>query len=393
MRSKPKHYTLEFKQKAVELSYAKDNVKQVCEDLDIFPSVLYRWRKELKDYGKNSFPGRGKPKMTDEEKEIDRLKKALKEAELERDNLKKGDWHLLRERQEKYRFIKQHLLKFPVEAMCKVLKVSKSGYYYWLGSGPSKLWVENQKISSLVRSIFEKSFQSYGSPRIKSELEALGYKVSKPRVARIMSANYLFAKRKRKFKTTTDSNHNYPIAPNLLNQCFDVNREKQVWVSDITYIQTKQGWLYLTVIIDLFNRKVVGWSLSKDLTTDNTIVRAWNMAIKKTTLQEPLIFHSDRGVQYASQRFTFIIKSYEGLVMQSMSRKGNCWDNAVAESFFKSLKVEWVYRHNYKLRSEAELSIFEWIETWYNNRRRHSFLGNRSIREFELDMYNNELAA
>lgn len=208
-----------------------------------------------------------------------------------------------------------------------------------------------------------------------------------------MRANYLFAKRKRKFKTTTDSNHNYPIAPNLLNQCFDVNRENQVWVSDITYIQTKQVWLYLTVIIDLFNRKVVGWSLSKDLTTDNTIVSAWNMAIKNTTLQKPIIFHSDRGVQYASQRFISIIKSYKGLIKQSLSRKGNCWDNDVAESFFKSLKVEWVYQHNYKLRSEAELSIFEWIETWYNNKRRHSFLGNRSIREFELDMYNHELAA
>lgn len=129
---------------------------------------------------------------------------------------------------------------------------------------------------------------------------------------------------------------------------------------------------------------MVGWSLSKDLTTDNTIVRAWNMAIKNTTLLEPLIFYSDRGVQYASQRFTSIIKSHDGLIEQSMSRKGNCWDNAVAESFFKSLKVEWVYRHNYKPRSEAELSIFQRIETWYNNKRRHSFLENRTIKEFEL---------
>lgn len=284
-------------------------------------------------------------------------------------------------------------MKFPVEAMCKVLKVSKSGYYFWLRSGPSKLWIENQKISSLIKTIFDVSFQSYGAPRIKSELEAIGYKVSKPRVARIMRANYLFAKRKRRFKTTTESSHNYPIAPNLLNQCFDVKQKNQVWVSDITYIQTKQGWLYLTVIIDLFNRKVVGWSLSEDLTADNTIVRAWNMAIKNTTLLEPLVFHSDRGIQYASQKFTSIIKNYDGLVKQSMSRKGNCWDNAVAESFFKSLKVEWVYRHNYKRKSEAELSIFQWIETWYNNKRRHSFLGNKTIKEFELDMYNHELAA
>lgn len=277
--------------------------------------------------------------------------------------------------------------------MCRVLKVSKSGYYHWLQSRPSKLWIENQKISSLIKSIFELSHESYVAPRMKTELEALGYRVSRPRVARIMKANYLFAKRKRKFRATTDSNHSYPIAPNLLNQCFDVNRQNQVWVSDITYIQTKQGWLYLTVIIDLFNRKVVGWSLSHDLTTEATIIKAWNMAIKRTSLKQSLIFHSDRGIQYASQRFSSIIKSYKGRVRQSMSRKGNCWDNAVAESFFKSLKVEWVYRHSYKLRSEAELSIFKWIETWYNNKRRHSFLGNRTIKEFELDMCNLERAA
>jgi transposase InsO family protein len=284
-------------------------------------------------------------------------------------------------------------MKFPVEMMCKVLSVSKSGYYYWLRASPSNLWLENQKLGVLIKSIFETSYKSYGAPRIKSELEAMGYKVSKPRVARMMRANYLFAKRRRKFKATTDSSHNYPIAPNLLNQCFDVDRENQVWVSDITYIRTKQGWLYLTVIIDLFNRKVIGWALSSNLTTKDTIVKAWDMAIKNTELTQPLIFHSDRGVQYASQEFTALINNYNGLIKQSMSRKGNCWDNAVAESFFKSLKVEWVYAHKYKLKSEAELSIFQWIETWYNHKRRHSFLGNRTIKEFEVDMYNKKLAA
>ncbi|WBL24252.1 IS3 family transposase [Zunongwangia sp. HGR-M22] len=393
MRRKAKHYTLEFKQKAVELSYAKGSVVQVCEDLDILPAVLYRWRKEQKNYGKNSFPGRGNPKMTDEQKEIARLRKQLKETELERDNLKKGDWHLFRERQEKYRFIKQHRMKFPARKMCTMLAVSKSGYYHWLKSGPSNLWKDNQKLSSLIKDIFEDSYQSYGAPRIKAELEALGFKVSKPRIARIMKANYLYAKRKRKFKTTTNSNHKYPTAPNLLNQCFNVARANQVWVSDITYVQTKQGWSYLTVIIDLFNRKVIGWALSDTLNTEDTIIKAWQMAIKNTTLTQPLIFHSDQGIQYASQRFTNLLKSYNGLVKQSMSRKGNCWDNAVAESFFKSLKVEWVYWHKYKLRSQAELSIFQWIETWYNTRRRHSYLGNRTIKEFEIDMYNQKLAA
>lgn len=284
-------------------------------------------------------------------------------------------------------------MKFPVEKMCKVLKVSTSGYYHWLKSGPSKLWLENQKLSIEIQAIFEESFHSYGSPRIQSELETLGYKVSKPRVARIMKANHLYAIRKRKFKATTDSKHNYPISPNLLNQDFKVERKNQVWVSDITYIHTKQGWLYLTVIIDLYHRKIVGWALSDNLTKEDTIIKAWRMAVADNPITEKLIFHSDRGSQYASEAFRNILKSYKGLVLQSMSRKGNCWDNAVAESFFKSLKVEWVYKHNYQLRSQAELSIFYWIETWYNKNRRHSYLNYKTINEFELNINTKKLAA
>jgi len=284
-------------------------------------------------------------------------------------------------------------MKFPVEKMCKMLKVSKSGYYNWLKSGFSKLWLENQKLSLEIQAIFESSHHSYGSPRIKAELETLGYKVSKPRVARIMKANHLYAIRKRKFKVTTNSKHSYPISPNLLNQNFNVKRKNQVWVSDITYIHTKQGWLYLTVIIDLYHRKIVGWALSENLTKQATIVKAWRMAVVNNPITKKLIFHSDRGSQYASECFRNILKSYNGLVQQSMSRKGNCWDNAVAESFFKSLKVEWIYKHNYQLKSQAELSIFEWIETWYNKNRRHSYLNYKTINEFELNMYNQKLAA
>ena len=277
--------------------------------------------------------------------------------------------------------------------MCKTLKVSKSGYYNWLKSGPSKRWLENQKLSMHINEIFNDSFESYGSPRIKVELEKLGYYVSRPRVARIMKANYLVARRHRKFRFTTDSNHNYPIAPNILNQNFEVHRMNQVWVSDMTYIQTAEGWIYLTVIIDLFNRKVVGWAMSDNLSTEATIIPAWNMAIKDNKITEELIFHSDRGSQYASYRFTSMIKKYNELIKQSMSRKGNCWDNAVAESFFKSLKVEWVYKHNYDQKRQAELSVFTWIETWYNKRRRHSYLGYKTINEFNLKMYNQNVAA
>jgi len=277
--------------------------------------------------------------------------------------------------------------------MCKVLKVSKSGYYHWLKLSPSKRWSQNQILSLTIDDIFKDSFESYGSPRIKRELEKLGYDVSRPRVARIMKAKGLYARRRRNFKATTDSRHDYPIAPNILARNFRVTRKNQVWVSDITYIRTKQGWMYLSVIIDLFNRKIIGWAFSDNLSTSDTIIPAWEMALAKTTITKELIFHSDRGVQYASDKFTSLIKNYNGLIKQSMSRKGNCWDNAVAESFFKSLKVEWVYKHDYNQRSEAELSIFQWIETWYNRRRIHSSLGYKTISEFEMEMLNQKMAA
>ena len=275
---------------------------------------------------------------------------------------------------------------FPVEKMCKVLQISRSGYYNWLKLGVSKRWLENQKMLADIHTVFEYSNSSYGAPRMKESLTKLGYIVSRARITKLMRVNHLYVKRRNNFKVTTNSNHGYPLAPNILNQNFTVHRKNQVWVSDITYIETAEGWVYLTVIIDLFNRKVVGWSMSDNLTTQDTITKAWNMAIKSTVITEKLIFHSDRGSQYASYSFRKIIRSYNGLVKQSMSRKGNCWDNAVAESFFKSLKVEWVYDFNYKSREQAQLSVFSWIETWYNKRRLHSFLGQKSIQEFEQEM-------
>lgn len=288
--------------------------------------------------------------------------------------------------------MKQHKFKYPVEKMCKVLQISSSGYYHWLKNGPSKLWLENRGIIAVIEEIFEDSDQSYGSPRMSKELAKRGYNVSRPRAARMMSSMGLKARKQRKFKATTDSKHNYPIAPNLLNQDFSVERPNQVWVSDITYIETSKGWAYLTVVIDLFDRKVIGWSISKGLTAEETIIRAWYMAVGNRPIKDQLIFHSDRGIQYACNAFRNILKSYQ-LVKQSMSRKGNCWDNAVAESFFKSLKVEWVYKKQYKCFSDAELSIFKWIETWYNRNRRHSALNYMTINEFELENNNLKLAA
>lgn len=277
--------------------------------------------------------------------------------------------------------------------MCKVFKVGKSGYYNWLGSGPSKGWLENESVPKDIKTIFHDSFKSYGAPRIRQELLRKGYRVSGPRVARIMRANGLYARRKRKFVPTTESNHCCPIAPNILDRDFTVSRRNQVWVSDITYIRTKEGWMYLTVIIDLSHRKVAGWSMGDNLSTEDTIIAAWEMAVRSNLITQKPMFHSDRGSQYASYSFADIIKKHNGLVDQSMSRKGNCWDNAVAESFFKSLKVEWVYGHDYQLRSQAGLSIFQWTETWYNRNRIHSTLGHKTIEEFEKEMYNQKAVA
>lgn len=230
--------------------------------------------------------------------------------------------------------------------------------------------------------IFAASYETYGSPRITEELRVQNKVVSRKRVARIMQAAGIRARKPKKFIATTDSKHNYPIAPNLLNRAFTVERPGEVWVSDITYVYTQSGWLYLTVIIDLYNRKVIGWAMSKGLKAEQTIIPAWRMALRNCPITQELIFHSDRGVQYACKAFTNMLKTNK-LIKSSMSRKGNCWDNAVAESFFKTIKVEWIYSRTFMNQNQATLSIFEWIESWYNKRRRHSFLGFKTIDEFE----------
>lgn len=277
--------------------------------------------------------------------------------------------------------------------MCRVFKVSRSGYYNWLKLEPSKRAKENACLLVQIREIFRQSNKTYGSPRIHLELQALGYCVSRPRVARMMRESNLRAIRGKTFKVTTDSKHKYPLSPNLLNQNFNVQRKSEVWVSDITHIKTNKGWLYLTVIIDLYHRKVVGWSLSKRMTYNETVRSAWHMAMANNSFDKPLIFHSDRGVQYACHEFRAELNKFNGKIKQSMSRKGNCWDNAVAESFFKSLKVERVYRQKYVDPSQAALDIFHWIEAWYNRKRRHSALKGLNIEEFESNLLNQPMAA
>jgi transposase InsO family protein len=275
--------------------------------------------------------------------------------------------------------------------MCSVLKVSRSSYYNWLKRKPNTRDKENIYLAKRIRHIYDDSKKIYGSPRITLALRGQGIRVSRKRVARIMKKEGLRSIIRKKFVATTDSKHNYPLFENLLGRNFKANGTGRVWVSDITYIRTAQGWLYLTVIIDLGDRKVIGWSLSRSLKAIDTTVPAWIMAVMNRPIAQELIFHSDRGIQYACNEFKNLLASYK-FVRQSMSRKGNCWDNAVAESFFKNLKVECVYQNKYRTREEAAISIFEYIEAWYNTGRIHTTL-KMSMKDFNKRILNQQLVA
>ena len=274
--------------------------------------------------------------------------------------------------------------------MCGVLGISSSAYYAWRKRSPSARSVENKRITEQIRLIHDQSKQSYGSPRITEELVALGEKVSRPRIARLMKKANIRSKVKRKFVVTTDSEHDYPVAKNLLDRQFEPGGSTPVWVSDLTYIRTLAGWLYLTVILHLNTRKVIGWSLSETMDATSTSVAAYQMAVLHRAPTANLIFHSDRGVQYACTEFKALLSQSE--VRQSMSRKGNCWDNAVAESFFKSLKVEWLYGQRFENQAQAQMAVFEYIECWYNTRRRHSAINYLTPNEFEQLLLNHPRA-
>ena len=264
--------------------------------------------------------------------------------------------------------------------MCEILRISRSCYYAWCRTRHSKPAKEKIELSQRIKEIFEQSNQTYGSRRVRKKLIAAGYRVSRRRIRRIMKELALHCRTKRKFKMTTDSNHSNPVAPNLLNRQFDVKAPDTAYVGDITYIWTKEGWLYLATVIDLFSRRVVGWSMSNRMTAA-LVNNALTSALWKRKPKKGLIWHTDRGSQYASHSHRSLIKSY-GLI-QSMSRRGNCWDNSVAESFFKTLKTELVYHYNFNTRDEAQRAIFEYIEVFYNRQRLHSANGYQSPSEYE----------
>jgi putative transposase len=285
----------------------------------------------------------------------------------------------------RFQFIEDHRNKFPVKLMCQELGVSTSGYYAWRGRPPSKREMANQELMVDIREAFEESGETYGSPRIYHVMRKRGLMCSKNRVARQMRKAGLRAKQTRRYRSTTKRNKADRAAPNRLKRDFSATEPNQKWVADITYIATQEGWLYLAAILDLFSRRIVGWAMSKRMTSDLTL-RALDMAIHRCRPGRGLIHHSDQGSQYTDSGYQTVLAAHG--IVASMNGVGTWYDNAPMESFFGTLKSELVYTRMYRTRDEASPDLFYYIEAWYNRRRLHSALGYESPEVYE-QLYHN----
>jgi transposase InsO family protein len=272
--------------------------------------------------------------------------------------------------------------------MCRLLSASKAGYYAWRERAPSKRARDDERLLTRIRVIHGISKETYGNPRIHAQLRRDGTRVGKKRVARLMRSGGIRVKIRRRFRVTTDSKHKYPIAPNVLNRRFgvrEIGAMNCVWAGDITYIDTQEGWLYLAVILDLRSRRVVGWSMSQSL-EETLVLDALRMALVRRRPRRGILHHSDRGSQYAGKAYRRLLRDHG--MKCSMSRRADCWDNAVIESFNATIKTELIHRTTWVTREEVRAAVYKYIETWYNSQRLHSTLGYRSPIEFEQDESN-----
>jgi transposase InsO family protein len=290
----------------------------------------------------------------------------------------------------RYQFIKEQQEFFSLSALCRAMQVCRGGFYAWRKRPKSERQIQDETLTEQIKTVYQESKETYGSPRICADLKEAGISCSPKRIARLMRLSKISALRPKRFVVTTDSDHKMPIAENLLDRTFEVQTPDTRWTADITYLWTGQGWLYLAVILDLFSRRIVGWAM--DQTIDRTLVlSALNMALLGRKPGSDLLCHSDRGSQYASDDYQKRLKEV-GIVC-SMSRRGNCWDNAPTESFFAGLKKEMVYRTRFETREQARSAVFSWIEVWYNRKRRHSTLGYLSPEAFERKHQQQQAAA
>lgn len=382
-------YDRTFKENAVKLTYerGKGQTKVIAVELGITAKILSRWRQEYKKFGTGSFCGTGYLKLTPEQTIITNLEKKIKDSKITLEILKKGTESVSQGYVKTKDFIENNKSKFSIIKICNVLHVSRTTYYnrknQELTDTETRIILYKEEITS----IFYEFKKKYDGVKITKELQRRGFKIQYPSVKFYMKMLGLRSKVKRKFKVTTDSYHNHYVSPNVLNRIFTVGEPASAWVSDITYIQTIIGFMYLTIIMDLFDRKIIGWSLSYGMSTRQTTLRAWKMAVKNRKITKELIFHSDRGVQYANKMFTNKLDSYK-LVRRSMSGRGNSTDNAVCESFFYYFKTELLVGNNLVSRKQMKIQVKEYIENWYNKKRRHSFLGYKTIEEFDEIYFN-----
>jgi putative transposase len=280
----------------------------------------------------------------------------------------------------RYRAIQEYDRRYPIRLMCRTLAVSSAGYYAWRDRPESRRSRQNRLLLSSIRVLHYEARETYGSPRIWNALRRQGHGVGEHRVARLMREAGIRAKTVKKWRATTHSTHGLPVAMNTLKRQFTVEAPNRVWAGDITYVWTAEGWLYLAVILDLYSRLVIGWAMGQRLIGE-LAEDALAMALANRQPRAGLVHHSDRGSQYAATRYQHVLTTH-GMI-PSMSRKGNCWDNACVESFFGTLKRELVYHRHYATRDDAKQDIFEYIEVFYNRKRRHSTLGYHSPAEYE----------
>ncbi|WP_345887509.1 IS3 family transposase [Shewanella algae] len=376
-KTKRQTYTSEYKAEALKLAKIK-GVSAAAKELGIYDSQLYNWRNAAE---KNTNTSQREAELT---AEVARLKRQLAEQAEDLAIPKKGG-HLLREESKvnRFAFMLEHQHRFSVKRMTVVLKVSRSGYYAWRNASSElgKRQLKRDDRDRKIKAAFDASKQRDGARRIQAELADDGERANVKTIADSMRRQPLVPKAARKFKVTTNSDHRLPVAPNLLGRDFTAAAPNEKWVGDITYLMTSEGWLYLAVIIDLYSRAVVGWAMSPRMTADLTC-NALRMALFRRGMPTGVIVHSDRGSQYCSHAYRNLALAH-GLKI-SMSRKGNCWDNACAESFFHSLKVEAVQYEPIMNRETMRRAVFEYIEVDYNRTRRHSALGYISPENYEL---------
>ncbi|WP_250163181.1 IS3 family transposase [Psychrobacter sp. WY6] len=384
MTKKLRTYSNEFKAEAVKkIADNNGNISATAKQLGIAMQTLSNWQNKA-NQGKLVGTKQYDPELMSALEEVKRLKRQLKVAEEERENLKKGDGVLREKQSVKYAFIKDNQQIFSISRMCRVLSVKPSSYYDWLSRDISCQQVHRNQCELLVKAAHSETHERYGVERLHATLTEQGYDISLYMVRSIKEEHGIKCRRHRRFKVTTDSNHKKLVYDNVLNQHFDMQRPNQAWVSDITYIWTNEGWLYLAGVKDLYTKELVGYAINKRMTAD-LVCKALNMAIRNKRPSKGLIVHSDRGSQYCSHAYHKIIKQHQ--FTGSMSAKGNCFDNAPIESFWGTLKNELVYHQDYKTRFAAINDIIRYIELYYNQTRIQKGLGYKSPRQMWFDYY------